>query len=200
MVKYYRTWCPRGSECSKKDSQICRKDSHAGAMQYLENHLRTSWYHKDSMTNEDVELALLEANIKLDSESEAEEEAPGAALAAWNKYEHKNANAKLERTMRGIEKTVKGLSNTIDTLKRGHTDPDEEDSEPSTRALVKRAHTNMVSVPENALKSCAQSLGRSENMLRQAATMAMAASSAYTSEAVVMGQARDRIMDMIDKN
>ena len=74
MPKYWRTWCPLGWACSKKEAQICKKDTYEAAQAFLKNHLKTSWHHKDQLSEEELEQAMLDAVIKEDTESEEEEQ------------------------------------------------------------------------------------------------------------------------------
>ena len=154
--------------------------------------MKTSWYHKDQLSEEELEQAMIDAVIKEDSESEAEEQ----PMISYPKAGRQSGSASFEVKVNEMEKAVLGMAKSLQGLKR----PEEQ---PETRAVVPKLMAGRhatVTVPESLLKSAADSLSHSEQILRQAATMSMAASSAYTSEASVMGAARDKILGALDTN
>ena len=72
--RVYYGYCPLGDKCRKGNSALCRKDSRLDALDFVENHLLTSCYHKDDpKVKENLEELMQSANGDICCWSDAED-------------------------------------------------------------------------------------------------------------------------------
>ena len=203
MVKYWRTWCPLGKTCGKKNAQLCKKKTYGEAYDFLENHLSVSPFHKQ-MPKNDRDEWMLKAEI-LEDEEDADEEdqagqqdgAAGAAGAAGSAGWGDDAGARIDN----LASTVASLAQTVERSMQ-HV---QAESTAVTRrrpaaigaaAPYPRPPPIQLSVPaagDNPMQRCLVALRRAETGMANASQVAIAASTVFTTEAANVARAIDQI-------
>ena len=59
-ITLYGIVCPLGSQCRKRGSNLCKKESEDAARAFLINHLKVSPYHEMAQEEAEEQAALVE--------------------------------------------------------------------------------------------------------------------------------------------